>query len=54
MLKGKQVIENPINADSSGKLIGRVKDVLIDPYSNQLGAFILKKRLSRASAAVLP
>jgi len=54
MLKGKQVIENPIIADSSGKLIGRVKDVLIDPYSNQLGAFILKKRLSRASAAVLP
>jgi uncharacterized protein YrrD len=54
MLKGKQIIGNPIIAESSGDRIGTVQDVLIDPYSNQLGAFFLKKRLSRGAAVVLP
>ncbi len=54
MLKGKQVIENPIISERSGDRVGTVKDVLIDPYSNQLGAFVLNEQLSQSSAAVLP
>jgi uncharacterized protein YrrD len=54
MIKSRHIIGKPMVTVQHGEIIGRVKDVLIDPERYEIAALVLPRKLLSRKTMVLP
>ena len=54
MIKSRDIIGKPLVTIQHGEIIGRVKDVLIDPERYEIAALVLPRKLLSRKTMVLP
>ena len=54
MIKSRQIIGKPMVTVQHGEIIGRVKDVLIDPERYEIAALVLPRKFLSRKTMVLP
>jgi uncharacterized protein YrrD len=54
MIKSKHIIGKPMVTIQHGEIIGKVRDVLIDPIKYEVAALVLPRKLLSRKAMVLP